>query len=260
MTKEEALPQVGTGHYVMLCGLCLAIIFLVQLQAGLMLTNLLAVLIGALALLAKWRAGPMLLVIFVAIAQLSLQIGPSRDQNIGYKPLELTDVLLCAALLGYVAGHYRLQAIWHQLLPPDVRERAGSPRRFFPWLKRQPPLMEEKRAASQITPHEIAWLVVTLPVWAAVAQLARALLPRESAILPMRGSFLQVIVLFWALAIGCWVVFMVLDFWKHRRHEPATAQLYLQDLLWRDTRGEQRRVNRWLAWWKLSRKKEDKQN
>jgi hypothetical protein len=63
----------------------------------------------------------------------------------------------------------------------------------------------------------------------------------------------QILLLLWLLAAGFWVVGSLLTYWKHRCHDPATAQLYLQDLLWRDTRGEQRRVNRWLAWWKLAR-------
>jgi hypothetical protein len=31
--------------------------------------------------------------------------------------------------------------------------------------------------------------------------------------------------------------------------------LLLQDILWNETRGEQRRLNRWVAWTKLKEKK-----
>ena len=40
--------------------------------------------------------------------------------------------------------------------------------------------IEEKRAAGAITAKEIAWLVVTLPAWAIVAQLLWGLIPQQS--------------------------------------------------------------------------------
>jgi hypothetical protein len=256
MTREDKLPQAGTGHYVALCVFCLAVIFLIQLQAGLVLTNVLGVMAGALALVYRLRLGPMLVVVLVAAAQLWLQIGWGRYVDAGGRrgAMELADVVLCVALLGYVVGHYRLQGIWYHLLPVDVRQRSGAPRRAFPWIRKQTPVLQEKRSPGQITAREIAWLVATLPVWAVVAQLAWALIPQESHSFGLPPRLLQILLVLWLLAVGFWMAGAVLDFWKHRRHDPATAQLYLQDLLWRDTRGEQRRVNRWLAWWKLARK------
>src|ERR1700720_2784138 len=101
--NENTLPQVGPRHYVVLCGLCLAVIFLVQLQMGLLLTNALAVLVGAASLVYWVRLGPMLLVILVGGAQLSRQMAGGRG---GDQKLDVTDIMLCAALLGYVAGHF----------------------------------------------------------------------------------------------------------------------------------------------------------
>jgi hypothetical protein len=36
-----------------------------------------------------------------------------------------------------------------------------------------------------------------------------------------------------------------------------TAQLMLQDILWQQTRGEQRRIQRWIVWKKLMAAKND---
>jgi len=255
MSREDNVPQVGAGHYAALCALFLTLIFLVQLQSGLLLTNLFAAMVGALALIYRLRLGPILLVAMVAVAQIALQIGVGRD--VGPSPqraLQLSDVILCAAVLGYVACHYRLQGIWYQLLPTDVRQRQSAPRRRFPWLRRKTPVLKEKRSAGQITAREVAWLVATLPVWAALAQLVWALFPQQWTIVGPSTELGRILLALWLLTVGFWVIGTLLDFWKLRRHEPATAQLYLQDLLWRDTRGEQRRVNRWLAWWKLARK------
>jgi hypothetical protein len=256
MTSEAPSPhpKVGTGHYLALCGLCLAIIFLVQLQAGALLTNLLGVLVGALCLVTKIRLGPTLLVFFVSVAQLALHmdspLGPFRR----HRTMELNDVALCAAVLGYVIGHLRLQGIWHQLLPTDTRWRAGTPRRYFPWVRKQVPLVQEKRPAGQVTPQEIAWLVATLPIWAVTAQMVWVLFPSDATVLDIPPRLLQALLAVWLLVVGFYVARTFLKIWKQRCHDPAIAQLFLQDLLWRDTRGEQRRVNRWLAWWKLARK------
>ncbi len=246
----------STYHYVALCSLCLAVLLLVQLQHGLLLANALCVAVGAMSLVSKMRLGPILLVGFVSGCQLSLQrgflrpFGMSRAQN----TLELIDVLLCAAVLGYVAAHYRLQSIWHSVLPVDPRQRTGTPRRPFPWFRRQAPMLEEKRSAGQITPQEIAWFVLTLPVWAVAAQVARALITHRWEPVGISGRLAEGLRALWLFTVGFFVIQALLNFWKHRRNDPGVAQLYLQDQLWRETRGEQRRVQRWLAWWKLRKK------
>jgi hypothetical protein len=256
MSRENGLPHVGTNHYVALCAFFLAVIFLSQLRMGLLLPNAIAVLTGAVALVYRLRLGPILLLLLVAGAQLYLHGRLGADLGGREGGMQLTDVVLCAAVLGYVVGHYRLQAIWYHILPTDVRQRSGPPRRAFPWIRRQTPIVEEKRPAHQITAAEIAWLVATLPVWAVVGQLAWLLVPQQWHFLRLDPRFLQILLVSWLLAIGFWIIGALFSFWKQRSHDPATAQLYLQDLLWRDTRGEQRRVNRWLAWWKLARKQE----
>jgi len=261
MKKEPSsfTPQVDTGHYMGLCGICLGIIFLVQLEEGLWLPNLLCFTVGFAILFFKMRIGPLLFVIFVAGAQLALHAsmngfsGPSPDRV----SIALTDVILCAALLGYVVSHYRLQSIWYHVLPTDVRLLSGSPRRVFPWIMKRVPMVEEKRSSTQVTPWEIAWLVVTLPVWAIIAQMSLALVPQDSSILGIPPHWFRILLFLWLLAVGFWVVHSFLQLWKHLRHDRFKAQLYLQDLLWQDTRGEQRRVNRWLAWWKLTRRPEE---
>ncbi len=161
--------------------------------------------------------------------------------------MDLYDVLLCAAVLGYVAGHYRLQSIWHSLLPADSRLRVGPPRAAL--VLETGTALAGEAPGSQITPQEIASLVITLPVWAVLAQVARALLPEHWYALGLPGPLVQILVVLWLLAVAFLVVMSFLNVWKHQHHDAATAQLYLQDLLWRETRGEQRRVNRWLSWW-----------
>jgi hypothetical protein len=253
--NETSAPQVGVIHYQLLCAFCLAVVLLIQLQAGLVLTNLFGILIGAAGLVFRLRLAPILFVALVAIAQLTLAHGAHFDYV--NRTMTPNDVFLCAAVLGYVSCHFRLQSIWYGVLPSDPRLRAGPPRRAFPWIRRREPLVHEKRGAQQITPRELAWLVATLPLWAVAAQLANKLIPRQWYLLGFPATFIQILVVLWLLAVGFAVVRAFLNYWTHRDHDAATAQLYLQDILWRDTRGEQRRVNRWLAWWKLKHPRDD---
>jgi hypothetical protein len=253
--SETSAPQIGVVHYQFLCAFCLAVVLLIQLQAGLVLINLFGILIGAAGLVFRLRLAPILFVALVAIAQFTLARGAHfvfLDRN-----MDLNDVLLCAAVLGYVSCHFRLQSIWYGVLPSDPRQRAGPPRRAFPWIRRRAPLVLEKRGANQIMPREFAWLVVTLPLWAVAAQLANKLIPRQWYLLGFPASFIQILVVLWLLAVGFAVVRAFLNYWKHCSRDAALAQLYLQDILWRETRGEQRRVNRWLAWWKLKQHRDN---
>lgn len=252
---DSIAPRAGMLHYQILCAFCLAVILLVQLGAGLVLTSYLCVLIGALGIVFRLRLAPILVVMLVAFAQLTLAHAAHFSEV--NRAMEPNDVTLCAAVLGYVACHFRMQSIWYGVLPTDARLRDGEPRRAFPWIRRRTPLVHEKRPAGQITARELAWLAATLPVWAVVAQLTNTLIPRQWYLLGFAASFVQLLVILWLLVIGFAVVRALLGYWKQRDRDSAGAQLYLQDILWGDTRGEQRRVNRWLAWWRLRQSGDD---
>ncbi len=254
MSEPEAVPQVDTRHYMALCAFCLAVIFLVQLQAGIYVINLLSVLVGAMALLSKLRVGPLLLAILISLGQMRRILpGLILDVPQSHSAMNALDVMLCAAVLGYVAGHYRLQSIWSRVLPVDTRQRLGPPRRDF-WLRLRPLPAKEARPAAQITAQEIAWLIISLPIWAVVGQAFLALLPREEGDLRLPVPLMQLLTIVWLLAVGFAVVATFLGYLKHRNYDGTTAQMYLQDQLWRDTCGEQRRVNRWLSWWMKKKK------
>ena len=49
----------------------------------------------------------------------------------------------------------------------------------------------------------------------------------------------------------------LLGHWRARQMTAAEGELSLQDTLWRETRREQRRLNRWLAWAELRRRRKE---
>jgi hypothetical protein len=44
-------------------------------------------------------------------------------------------------------------------------------------------------------------------------------------------------------------------YWRRLQMDRTTAILMLQDILWRETRSEQRGINRWIVWRKLRGRK-----
>jgi len=254
---ETRMPTAGTVHYQALCGLCLGLIFLVQLDQGHYLPNLLLLAVGTLGLVARLRVAPILLLLFLAGPTLIAQVTRHRlvlVERRGRGELDIADIVLCAAVLGYVAGHYRLQALWYNVLPVDPRQRPAQPvtPAGVPWFRRRRPFLQS-RAPGQITPQEIVWLVLALPLWAVLAQIVWALLPRRWEAAGLSPRLAPLVVLAWLLGTGFFLVRSGLHVWKHRQRDAQQARLFLQDALWKETRGEQRTINRWLVWRTLRR-------
>jgi hypothetical protein len=101
---------------------------------------------------------------------------------------------------------------------------------------------------------EVGLLVMSLPLAPLLAQVFWAGLapPREMLGLPAR--LWRFLLVGWSLGLGVFVTAAVLRQWRRRLMTPDEAALLLQDTLWHETRREQRRLNRWLAWARLRRR------
>lgn len=240
-------------------------------------------LVGALALLFRWRLGPLLVLLAVLLLLWSWWAGttlgwlglyvmawvrfmlagrwvhplppprlPSRAA------LPLSDVLLAVSLLAYAVGQYRLQGLLVRLFPPDPRRRRAAAsggkaevRKAAEALRRPPEL---------VTTREVVVLLLALPACAGLAALFRAWLQRQEPPLMTDGPAWQGILVVWLLGGGVLAVAGLLRYLALRRMTPPEAALYLQDVLWRETRREQRRLNRWLAWaWLRRRRREERE-
>jgi hypothetical protein len=252
--NEQAQPapvQVGAVHYQILCGAGLVLVFFAQLEQGMMLGNILVMCIGVLGIITGIRNGPALTLCTLFAAQIGNHLLLYRNFAIPQQRpwLHLGDLLLAIGSLAYVVGHYRLQSVWRHVLPIDPRQRRrmDSPRGTAPSYEQA----LQPRAERLLTPQEIARFVLGLPLLALAGQfvwlgLSRPWLPE---VLPDR--LLRLIVVAWTLVIGLLIVSWLLNVWKRRQMSQEAAQLYLQDTLWRETRREQRRIFRWLAWRKV---------
>ena len=147
------------------------------------------------------------------------------------------DALLCVAVLAFTVAHYRLLGLIVNVLPPDPRRQGDSQdtQRRRPWRARR----------HLADPVEVGILLLTLPVWAILGHLAWAILSLPWEVAGMPARLVRLILLAWAVGIGLFVTSALLGLWKRRQHSAAEATLFLQDTLWRETRGDQRRLQRW---------------
>jgi hypothetical protein len=250
--SQEDINLASARTYQFIGFIALSVVFLAQLQQGLLLGNLLVIAFGVLGLVSRLRLGHIIFLIMIAGAQLVHQALTGRFRFTSYRLFELEDVLLCVGVLGYVAAHYRLQGLMTNLLTLDPRQRSGSPRRFFFLFPRAAPIQPVVRPLSHINQTEITLLALGLPVWALLAQLLLALLSLPWEILDLPVRMVHMLLVTWTLILGTFVLSNFLNLWKRRQMTAGAAQLYLQDTLWRETRGDQRRLNRWLAWKKIN--------
>jgi hypothetical protein len=155
-------------------------------------------------------------------------------------------------VLLYVAAHYRLQALTRHVFPPDPRRREPVPGR--PGKKR---VVRQTRSPELATPEEAAFLVLLVPVPVLLAQALWLVLVREWSVLGLPPPVGRILLLGWVLAVGAFLLSALLGHWRTRQMGDAEGQLYLQDTLWHETRREQRRLNKWLAWAELRRRRKE---
>jgi hypothetical protein len=245
--------QVGPIHYQILCAAGLLLIFLAQFDQGLFLGNLLVVCIGVLGILSKVRAGPLLLLFAVGAAQFGNHLfvyqGFALDEV--RPPLHIRDLILAIGLVTFVAANYRLQSLWIHILPDDPRQRRQTTQQLGRWRRHAFEPVRQKRSPKLLTPQEIARFVLTLPLWALAGQAAWIVIARPWTLSVFQPRLHRLIALSWLLIVGLLVIGTILSHWRRRQMTRAAAQVSLQDTLWRETRREQRRIFRWLAWRKL---------
>ena len=246
--------QSGIRQYQMLCLLALGVTFLADLQDGVLLLSMLVLMVGLFGVLSRLRLGPILVVLVVAGGQLGRQFAWRRLQLPQVPPLQrigLNDLVLAKGVLAYVIAHYRMQGLMLNIVPRDPRLRVGPSRWFW-----RPKLLSHRRPGSLVTPHEVGWFLLCLPLWALIGQLLWTLLAPPRIVFELAPGPVRVILGAWSLGLGIFITIALLNLWRRRQNSPELAALSLQDVLWTETRREQRRINRWLAWSRLKQQTE----
>jgi hypothetical protein len=244
----------GISHYLVVGLVSVSVIWLVLMRREISIgLTLFPVLAGTLGLTIRWRLAPAIMLTTLAVC-LKLEYVRRSEGN-----FRLTDVVLCGATLAYLIAQYRLQSIMDHVFPIDSRRREGPPR----WhvglltLRYQPEIAKERRSPQLVTREEIGMLILVSIFWAALAQVFWNVFPWQLGNPDFPPRVWRAILLTWFAGASLYVVFNLLQYWSRKQMSPDEAMLFLQDELWKETRREQRRSGRWLAWTclRLKRKK-----
>jgi hypothetical protein len=251
--RLDPRSQPGVRGYTLLCLVSLLVLVLVLAQRDLGWLALLPLVAGIVAVLAYWSIGPMLVIVCTCgglVVHTRLHIaglpsgGPSSAPG---------DLLLAAALLAYCAAHYRLQSLARTIFPADPRRRRRLPRGRPLVLPLLP--VEQARPPELVAASEITQLLLTVLGCTGLAAVVWMILGTARPPLDFDHWEWPVLAVGW---VGCLIavaVWVVTDHLRWRRASPEESYLYLQDQLWRQTRREQSRLNRWLVWYRLRRQR-----
>jgi hypothetical protein len=241
--------------YAAVCLAALAAICFVETQRGVRLTTPPLLAVGLAGALTRVRLAPILVLVTLAASHLFEQ---QRYGGLGWRwyvrprPFAAADVVLCGAVLLYVVAHYRLQSLARHVFPVDPRRREPVPGK--PGRSR---VVQFRRSPQLATTEEVALLLLAVPVPALLAQALWLVLARQWDVLGLPHQVGRLLLLGWVLAVGGFVVAALLGHWRARQMTPAEGEMCLQDMLWQETRREQRRLNRWLAWAELRRRRKE---
>ena len=254
VNDESDLPAASPLHYRILAAAALGVVFLVQLAQNMLILNGFMVLLGYLALGLKLRLSPLILLLTIVAGQIIEQVQMNRFGGrfgMANSGVQVLDVVLCLGTLTYLAAHYRLLSLWHQVLPHDRRVRlkpdkkTKGPRRVLGLPAPQP------RPASAVTIAEIVALLLQVLGFTMLAQVVWFLLDQRWNLVGFPPGWAQFLLLAWSLTIGLFVMGHLFRYWRRSQMNRDEAQLLLQDTLWNETRGEQRRIFRWILWLRL---------
>jgi hypothetical protein len=237
----------------------LAMVFVVLFARGSDLGGLLLVVLGSAGMVLRWPGTPPLFLV-VLLYFLVFPYGvPPADYDpsaIARGSFRVGDMILAAAVLVYVACHYRVYALTARAVPADTPD---------------PPRGEEKpprRAPGNVRPEEVT-RVVAIAVAAAIAGqfvwwgLTTATIDvlgdipvRFDRPQPRRGSpdgrgyagyATRLLLLVGLVAGGALLGRVVFGYWRLRRLGPAEGGLVVQEAGWDETRREDARVAGWRA-------------
>lgn len=227
-------PAVRT--YLLLGLGALAVLLLTTLQRGAAVGALLATIIGVMGLLVQWRTAPVVLLFIVSASLFDWTGGRFASGDVTF---DLGDILLTAALVTYLGAQYRLYSLTGNSLPVPPKRPGRA-------TVKQPP-----RPAELVNDAELLALGAAGLAAAVAAQALWAVMPTETGEWMISPKLVHLAVLTLVLGGGGLLASWVLAHLAFRRAGPLAAVLYLQDLLWAETRREQRRQGRWIAWARL---------
>jgi len=255
----ELLPGLAPAfRFYLFVGLVgLLLVFLALFQKALLVIAIVPALVGLLGMAPyllppRWKrlAGPRW-TIWMPFLLLVLLFFTELMFGFGFWPhtynFEITDLMLATGLVTYLIAQFRLYGLAGSLMPVDRRPR---PDRL---IGDEP----EPRPEATFEQRELMPLLWTVPLLVLGAQLLWWLITRQEALpntgraeapLELERHHWRVFALIWMLGGAGILIAGILKILRMYRMSAAEAGMIAQDSVWVETRGEQRRNSRWLAW------------
>jgi hypothetical protein len=269
---RQARASADVRNYMLFCFGALLFMVPILLEKEMGLWSIFPLVIGALSLMAHWRAGPVFLLVVLAVLTVlkargldpmsclenAIDFGalpPVTAAPYKYHFRPVPDFLLALCVLAFVAGHYRLQALVYQIVEPERRPGDKEAAKL-----KVPPKANVRRAVGLMASREIpllaaAALAATVAA-EGVANFFEGLKPTLS-LWAFDGLTVNLHMWpgGWRAMVFCWAFAMILlaswgaaAYVRRRLASREESLMYLQDQLWLATRHEQARLNRWRAW------------
>jgi len=261
-------------HYLLVCLAALLAIMAVLLEKGLGQWSLLPATLGCLGLAARIRGGPVLVLLGLLWLLLARSTGldPMRwgrlllvGQRFSLAPaaawLTPLDLALACAVLAYVSAQYRLFGLAENLFPRDANQRdaAREPPRGPDGVLLRPLL--QCRSADKVPAGELPTLLMSLPAWCLLGATGWLVLATKASPIPgLPVELWRAVLLVWAVGLFLAATTAGLGYLAQTQATPAEHRLYLQEQLWRQTRGDQGRLNRWLVAARLRRQRREEKS
>src|SRR5262249_23671271 len=106
----------GLAHYYVVCLVSMSVIWLVLLLPPLpAAATLFPIPMGILGIAVRWRLAPVVLLVTLAIC---LKFESTYESP---RTFRVSDLILCAATLAFIAAQFRLQSMYDHIVPVDPR-------------------------------------------------------------------------------------------------------------------------------------------
>jgi hypothetical protein len=257
------VEETAVRTYGLICFTALMVLVLTLVQRGrLDFPGLLPVLVGLIGLVGRWGSTPPLFLLTLSFVILDLHLTFVRQWEItaSFRRFQVADLIMVAAALAFLGAFYRLLGLTRQIFPADPRPR----KRPWPvpaaWLASRPApgAGPWRRSTRLLMPEEVFFFVLTVLGWTLAARLGQLALARADNPLALSPTYWHAMLLLWFLGLCLLVARSLFGYAWLRRLTVAEACLLLEDELWHATRGEQRLVQRWLAWARLKGRRKEK--
>ncbi len=239
---EGGMP-LGVRDYKLMGLIALLLVTVVLLHDGMSYWSAVVLLLGLVSLQTSWSIGPPLLMMVLTILMVFRNRITGNWASYRQRIDPLTDVALAVGMLAYVAAQYRLMTLVRRGRPFDGR--------------RHPRATEGVRSPALVTGREVVYLLVSVGTFALAAFIGWRWLWNELwyPLVRVPRDLWFALVLLWIFAVALLVASALLGYLRWASASGMESLLYLQDQAWAATRGEQRRLQRWLVWARLRKER-----